>query len=97
MVINEQIVNTLKNHSVPLQMYFVLYCISNNLDWYKTLKEDRVSNIQYLTRRGFLKSSLEVTDKGIQLLNGQLKVVLVKKALNQKDVLIQCQADFSEF
>jgi hypothetical protein len=97
MTINEKVIKILKNHSIPLTNYFVLYCISNNLDWYKQIKEDRIGTIQYLTRRKFITSDMQITETGKKLLEGQLVVKKTKKALNSQEQLQEWQENFAEF
>lgn len=87
----------LTKHSVPLNAYFVLYCISNDLDWYKTIGEDRMGTFQFLVRRGFITKDFKVTESGVELLSGQLAVVKKKKALNSSEKMQEWQENFAEF
>ena len=97
MIINKSVIDILKNHSIPLTSYFVLYCIDNNLSWYREIKEDRMGTLQYLTRRKFITSDHQITEEGVKLLKGQLKVKKTKKALNSQELLQEWQINFAEF
>lgn len=97
MTINDDIVKMLEDNSIPITAYFVLYSIANSLNWYKQLREDRITNLQYLIRRKLITADLKITSDGEKLLGGQLKSPVVAKALNVKELQHEWQLNFAEF